>query len=185
MKVERSLNEVIDRIVEVNHRIADFWSDGGWAQGEAAQLLARSRLDRQVSLSRCLRKLVHEAPRDEAEGWLILAWTALGSLVEGTMKFFLSVHLGDYDNNPMLDRQNNVMPPDEMMLEVLKQFFSRVVWAADQRIRFRLLVETIQQRRNSIHTYKDRQIGDVHELRRCIGKYLDFLEDMHGQIPYP
>ena len=89
-----TLEEIIAEIVFRNEIIHDNCSDMyGWAPHEAAELLDKSRLDRQVSLSQSL-KLWNEDPKNDAsEGHLILAWINLGSLVEGTMKLFLSVYL--------------------------------------------------------------------------------------------
>lgn len=42
---------IIEKIINKNDEIARFWGDGGWAQGEAAELLSKSRLDRPIPLS--------------------------------------------------------------------------------------------------------------------------------------
>jgi hypothetical protein len=40
-----------------------------------------------------------DVPNEQADGRMILAWTNLGTLVEGTMKFFLSVFASDYSRS--------------------------------------------------------------------------------------
>jgi hypothetical protein len=95
-----SIDEVVDRIVTLNDRLRHFWMKAdGWAPIEASRLLSKSRLDRQVSLSRCLKIWFAEPNPDNESGQLILAWVNLGSLVEGTMKLFLSVYYMDYQND--------------------------------------------------------------------------------------
>jgi hypothetical protein len=92
---------VIDQIIAKSEAICRFWNSAhGWAPDEAAELLAKSRLDRQVSLSRTLKIwLLPTTPRDR-DGRLILAWVNLGCLVESLMKFFLSVYRDDYGRVP-------------------------------------------------------------------------------------
>src|SRR5882724_4138100 len=92
-----SLDEVIEHIVRIHQELHKDWSDGGWAPGDSARLLKASRLDWLVSLAHSLRIWNRLAPsNDNHYGLLILAWANLGSLVEGAMKFFLSVYLHDY-----------------------------------------------------------------------------------------
>jgi hypothetical protein len=49
--------------------------------------IERSRLDWQVSLSSSLRNWVRDPLTALSDGDLILAWTNLGALIEGTLKF--------------------------------------------------------------------------------------------------
>src|SRR5579859_1182306 len=95
MTKQKSIKEVVQRIVNLNKGLADFWGNAnGWAPTDSANLLSRSRLDWQVSLS---ESLGHWTGRKKiSDGDLILAWANLGSLVEGTMKLFLSVYYEDY-----------------------------------------------------------------------------------------
>src|SRR5277367_5623413 len=89
------MKEVVLKIVRLNKGLAVFWGNSeGWASIDAANLLSRSRLDWQVSLSESLRYWIGEDKL--SDGDLILAWANLGSLVEGTMKLFLSVFYDDY-----------------------------------------------------------------------------------------
>lgn len=80
------LKTTVDDIVCVNSFLNDFWGNGGWASGDAAKLLRKSRLNRQVELSRTLAIWLEPPTEHDSEGRLILARTNLGTLVEGTMK---------------------------------------------------------------------------------------------------
>jgi hypothetical protein len=61
------LSEVIQRITKLNAGIQKFWSKSrGWAPIEAAGLLAKSRLDWQVSLSEALALWVGRGPFRQA-----------------------------------------------------------------------------------------------------------------------
>lgn len=180
------ISEVVEEIFTRNQRIHDTWRDVfGWAPDEAASLLAKSRLDRQVSLSKCLKIWLEKPAEDYVEGCLVLAWVNLGSLVEGTMKFFLSVFLMDYLKDPAKSRGKDV-DPDGLQLEGLRQFFlRRNVWMENNESRWDKWVLHIQQRRNAIHAYKDREIGTFDEFWGDLRQYLEFLDELEGRVPDP
>ena len=78
------MKEIVEHIIKKNREITNFWSGAhGWAPKEAAALLARSRLDLQVSLSETL--FLWLDPSDHP-GRIRLAWTNIGALVEGSLK---------------------------------------------------------------------------------------------------
>jgi hypothetical protein len=141
-----TIQEVVERIVTLNVGLRDFWgSSEGWAPIEAARLLSRSRLDRQVSLSSALEIWISESANNLDEGRLILAWANLGSLVEGTMKLFLSAYLDDYRRSSNFDsgrlRQKD---PDGLQLEPLRKLFLEEIW--DEEID--KWIRLVQSRRN-------------------------------------
>jgi hypothetical protein len=184
VKLDQSHESVISDIISKNKEIRDFWSNAhGWAPNEAAELLAKARLDWQISLSYCLRLWLDAPSDDDVEGRLILTWANLGSLVEGTMKFFLSVHEADYSNAPHT-RGKNKKPCyiDVLQFEELKQFFNQNITSMKK---WNCWLTKIQQRRNAIHAYKDRDIETINDFFKELGEYLDFLEDLEGGIPYP
>jgi hypothetical protein len=180
------IQNVIGRIICVNGQLAAFWSNArGWAPDEAAALLAKSRLDWQVSLSRCLKFAVRqlmEAP--EEEGALILAWVNLGCLVEGTMKLFLSIYRQDYDADAdsWKTKDASLIEPDVLEFERLRQFFEKRGLFSD---RFRPFVKRVQQRRNGVHAFRDRDIGSPEGFLDDVRNYMDFLNDVTGGLPYP
>jgi hypothetical protein len=93
---DRPIHNVVARIEKHNDKLRNFWSDAaGWAPIDAAELMSKSRLDRQVSLSRSLRHWIEGPPADIEDGDLILGWTNLGSLIERTTKLFLAVYYLD------------------------------------------------------------------------------------------
>ena len=116
--------ETVSEIVLLNKKITEFWkSSSGWSPIDAAELLSKSRLDRQVSLSKSL--ILWEEPKDEgmSDGMLILAWANLGALVEGSLKWFLSVYFEDYKN----DVNKLKKDPDGVTLNPLRLYFKKSV----------------------------------------------------------
>jgi hypothetical protein len=177
---------VVDQIVAQSEAMRRFWSSAhGWAPSEAAKLLAKSRLDRQVSLSRTLKIWLVPTTREDHDGRLILAWVNLGCLVESLMKIFLSVYRSDYGRAPLVDAQRQTLEVDGLSLDKLLQFFSRNVWVATQRDRWEGWAKRMQQRRNAIHFYKERNIGTFEEFLDDVRKYQVLLLEIDGQLPYP
>jgi hypothetical protein len=186
-----SVIEAIDRIVALNRNLARFWRTAdGWAPIEAAGLLSKSRLDWQVSLSRCLRLWI-KTPHDRLEdGELILAWAKLGSLTEGTMKLFLSVFFQDYQKDidglkaagAYHNQKQAPISPDGLSLDVMRAYFKKGELLGAEIDPY---VELVQQRRNAIHAYKDRPIGDDQEFQAAVLSYLRMLREVNARLPYP
>jgi len=178
------IEEVIQRIVKLNDGLRKFWiKSEGWSPLEAAQLLSKSRLDWQVSLSNCLRIWVEEPSLEDGDGRLILGWANLGSLVEGTMKLFLSVWYATYkgDEDYVVMRRGELQDPGRLQLDPMRQYFKKKIWDNT----WDKWVQRVQQRRNAIHAYKDRDIGTHSDLLAGIRKYLEFLRYINIRLPYP
>jgi hypothetical protein len=186
-----AMAEVVDRIESLNQGIAKFWSKSeGWAPVGAAGLLGKSRLDWQTSLSGSLRLWMREPSNALTPAELILAWANLGSLVEGTIKTLLSVwyetYKADIDNLKKANAYDNAKQvahaPDGLGLEKLRNYCktNELLGAEGD-----ALVELVQQRRNAIHAFKDRPIGDGNEFQKAVRSYLALLRAINGRLPYP
>lgn len=186
-----AIAEVVDRIETLNQGIAKFWSKSdGWAPVAAAGLLGKSRLDWQASLSGSLRLWMREPSNALTPAELILAWANLGSLVEGTIKTLLSgwyeTYKADIDNLKKSNAYDNAKQvahaPDGLGLEKLRKHCKaqKLLGAEGD-----ALVELVQQRRNAIHAFKDRPIGDGTEFQKAVRSYLALLRTINGRLPYP
>jgi hypothetical protein len=148
-------SEIIVHIELLNRKLARFWRAAhGWAPIEAAGLLSKARLDWQVSLSSSLRNWLRDAPAALSDGDLILAWTNLGALIEGTLKLFLSVYYRDlqadvenlkaagaFDHKARASKS-----PDGLTLEPLRKYAAArdlIGTSGDA------LVKLVQERRNA------------------------------------
>lgn len=183
--------QAVQRIETLNRNLAGFWKNAdGWAPIEAAGLLGKSRLDWQVSLSSTLRMWLREPPDSLSDGELILAWTNLGSLIEGTLKLFLSAYYSDFQNDISNLKTANVYDhqkgksksPDSLTLDKLKKYCSAANLFDEEGA---ALIELVQARRNAIHAFKDRPIGDDAEFQNAIHCYLILLRAVNNQLPYP
>jgi hypothetical protein len=186
-------DEILDRVREVIKGLVDiyrdhqfFWSNaGGWATAEAETILSRSRLDWLHALSDSLFTWtdIYRTTTDN-EGKLILAWTNLGALLEGGIKLFLSVHITSYNSslNCYKDPFGMIIEPDGLSLEKLKVFLQKESLFDYKWYSF---ITKVQQRRNAIHAYKDRDIGTWAEFYQSIEQLYLFTKEIKECLPYP
>ena len=168
------------RITVLTRCIMDFWDGGGWAYGTGAKLLDRSMLHWQTSLAVSLSRWVNAT----SEGDLILAWTNLGALVEGQLKLFLCVYYHDYESDvDGMRKRGEKINPDESQLEELRKFFVKRIWYSG--INWSPYVKLVQQRRNAVHAFQQRDIGTFQEWTNALRLHLSFVRDIGGSLPYP
>lgn len=181
------LDENIEEIVRLNRKIADFWSVAhGWAPQSAAELLSSAALDWQVDLSKSLRiwAELSLAEPNCGDAPLILAWANLGSLTEGTLIWFLSVYDRDFRNEQSKRTgKRKLRAQDKLRFEDLQTFFEEEVW--QEFPSYQRAVETIRLRRNAIHSFSRRELGDWEAWCESVADYLDILFFLDELVPYP
>ncbi len=187
MRDNKETIDAINQIIKINSSICNFWTDvEGFAPLNAARLLNKSRLDRQVSLSYCLKIWLEKVEENAEEGSLILAWTNLGSLIEGTMKLFLTVWYETYKIDiDAIKKKGKIIDPDVLPFELLIQYFRKRIWKILKKEELEDFVRHIQSRRNAIHSYKDREIGTFEEFFSYVQKYLELLILINNKLPHP
>ena len=116
------------------------------------------------------------------DGRLILAWANLGSLVEGTLKVFLSVYAHNYGKNPKRDRRGQDVDPDTLRFEDLRLFFRDNVWLQSQTA-WDGWLQCVQRRRNAIHAYRHTEIGTHDEFLCAVVGYRLLADELSEQIP--
>lgn len=184
------IEDVIDKICKLNEGIQKFWSNcHGWAPNDAAELLGEVRLDWQSDLSRCLSLWVSKENPEIADGVLILAWTNLGSLIEGSLKLLLAVYLKDYladvqgaKNAGSLTKGGAPKSPELLKLQQLKTFFSNKGFLGEDGD---ALVDLVQARRNTVHAFKSAEIGTQSEFEFALRRYFTLLSNINLRLPYP
>jgi hypothetical protein len=133
---------------------------------------------------------MREPPNALTPAELILAWANLGSLIEGTIKALLSVwyetYKTDIDNLKKANAYDNAKQmahaPDGLGLEKLCNYCTaqKLLGAEGD-----ALVKLVQQRRNAIHAFKERPIGDGIEFQKAVRGYLALLRTVNAGLPYP
>jgi hypothetical protein len=116
------------------------------------------------------------------------------------MKMFLAVYYRTYLADNMMHElkavrngQGKVIDPDELVLEKLRVFFEKLVfppnakdiWNKQGEIDWIEWIRMIQQRRNAVHAFKDREIGDFENYYLQLRQYLLFLRKINIGLPYP
>jgi len=181
--------EVVAKIISLNDKLSAFWASAhGWAPEDAANLLSKSRLDWQVSLSQTLHLWIERDPMTDGE--LILAWANLGALLEGSLKLFFSIFYSDFQTDTEALKKANAYDhnkkthkePDGLTLEVLRRYAIHKNLFEEAHLE---MFQLVQSRRNSIHAYKDRELGTVTEFRDSVRGYMKFLTDVDLRVPYP
>ena len=187
--VSESDADVVKSIIDLNTKLSEFWAFAhGWAPDDAACLLSKSRLDWQVSLSETLYLWIEKDSMSNGE--LILAWANLGALLEGTLKLYFSIYYQDFKGDKEALKKANAFDkkkrthksPDGLTLEVLRRYCCNNMLFSESE---RMLFELIQQRRNAIHAFKNRELGSVDEFRKSVHSYMNFLKNVGRSVPYP
>ena len=101
------------------------------------------------------------------------------------MKLFLSVYYHDYKNDiEAIKKKGNLIDPDSLGLDEMREFFKKRIWVkGDEDWDYWIL--KIQQRRNAVHAFKNRDIGTFDEFYSDIQRYLEFLHYINNRLPYP
>lgn len=177
--------ELVSEIARLTAHQAAFWSQAhGWADNRTADLLARAKLEWLVSLSRKLPWWLRPDIDPNDPGTLILAWTNLGSLVEGTLKLWLAVYRFDYERDPLAprDRAGKLCDPESLTLEPLKQFLRKRDLISKDTAAF---IEQVQTQRTAIHAFQPRALQSHAAFVLALRAYLLFLVEVDDSLPYP
>ena len=178
-QTSEALATKINELVESIRKTTSFWSNhNGWAPEATANILSRAQLNWISSLSVSL----HNWNRCLSNGDLILAWANIGAIVEGYLKFFLVVYDHDYRKRPHL-RKGDYVSQDVIRLEDLRVYFKKNVWADTDN--WDDWISDIQTKRNAIHAFKERDIGDTRQLHDQIFRLHEFVRDIDSRLPYP
>ena len=80
------------------------------------------------------------------------------------------------------NKKQEPFSPDSLTLEALRRYFAlREILNEDDLA----LVQLVQQRRNAIHAFRDRPIGDDTEFQQSVRGYLQMLRIVIARLPYP
>lgn len=185
-----SIEETAENIVELTNKKMSAWSDHeGYAPPEASVKLNKMMSNWIISLTETLRIWAKKGTC-MTDGELILACTNIGSLVECMMKFVLCVYVLDYERNPVLNSNGKVIQPEKLMLDKLKDYCFKNVWDpslttlhAPLYTDMALWVDSIQHKRNAIHAFNKKEIGDAFDFQEDIENYWKFLKMVCDTLP--
>jgi hypothetical protein len=95
------------------------------------------------------------------------------------------VYYDDYQNDQdaIRDNDSRLLQPDGVSFDRLRTFFRKSVWT--QSDDYDPWILEVQQRRNAVHAFKDREIGTFDDFDAAVRRYGAFLKDMNSRVPHP
>ena len=159
------------------------WKDvHGIAPDNAAKKLDIAMLDWQSELTKTLKIWIDKG-LDMSVGELILARANLGAVVESWLRFFYCVFYDDYINQPMKNKKGQILEPEkDMRFEDLKKFSTGILWA-DEKSKDYLWVDSIQKKRNAIHSFTYKDIGTPLDFLLDVDYLCEFVDMILNHLP--
>ena len=159
------------------------WKDvHGIAPDNAAKKLDIAMLDWQSELTKTLKIWIDKG-LDMTVGELILARANLGAVVESWLRFFYCVFYDDYINQPMKNKKGQILEPEnDMRFEDLKKFSTGILWD-DEKSQDYLWVDSIQKKRNAIHSFTYKDIGTPLDFLLDVDYLCEFVDMILNHLP--
>lgn len=171
----------IKKIKENTREILTQWKDVyGFAPDSAAKKLSDAKLEWIIELTDCL-EIWTEKSIFLTEGELLLARANIGAIVEGWLKFFYCVYYEDYKKQPRSNRDGSMIEPNDLSFELLKQFSRGKLYELNDE--WDIWITNVQQKRNAIHAFNDKEIGDAVTFIDDVEKLKEFIELIDTSIP--
>lgn len=118
------------------------------------------------------------------DGELILARANLGAVVESWLRFFYCVFYNDYLDQPKKSKYGKILEPEtrEMSFETLKHLSTGILWDNKESKEY-LWVDSIQHKRNAIHSFTYRDIGTPADFLLDIDHLCKFVDIILSRLP--
>ena len=172
-----------DNLTIQTYNTALIWKDvHGIAPDNAAKKLDIAMLDWQSELTNTLKIWV-EKGIDMTVGELILARAILGAVVELWLRLFYCAFYDDYINQPMKNKKGQILEPEnDMRFEDLKKFSTGILWD-DEKSKDYLWVDSIQKKRNAIHSFTYKDIGTPLYFLLDVDYLCEFVDMILTHLP--
>jgi len=171
----------IEEIKQSTKEILTQWKNVyGFAPNSVANKLADAKLDWIIQLTDSL-EIWTKKHAFLTEGELLLARANIGAVVEGWLKFFYCVYYEDYKVNPVKTTREEMIEPNDLNFERLKQFSRGKLWELNDE--WDKWIASIQHKRNAIHAFNNRDIGNAFMFINDVEKLKDFIELVNTSIP--
>lgn len=171
-----------DALVSHTNYVARVWKKvRGFAPDSVADKLDIAMLDWQSELTNTLKIWIDKG-YTMTTGELILARVNIGAVVESWLKFFYCVYYEDYCKIPIENKAKKMQEPEKVTLEQLKVFSSGILWDDETSTEY-AWVDSVQHKRNAIHSFNYRDIGTKHEFLDDINHLYDFVDNILTRLP--
>ncbi|MPW24325.1 hypothetical protein GC105_00770 [Alkalibaculum sp. M08DMB] len=171
-----------DVLVILTNNVALIWKEAhGIAPDTVADKLDDAMLEWQSELTKTL-KIWIDKDLTITTGELILACANLGAVVESWLKFFYCVYYEDYCKSPITNNKGKMIAPEKASFNNLKDFSSGKLWADVNSPEY-AWVDSVQHKRNSIHSFKYSDIGTPQGFLDDIDYLYDFVDNVLSHLP--
>lgn len=154
----------------------------GIAPDAVAEKLDKAMLKWQSELTKTLKIWIDKG-LNMSEGELILARANLGAVVEAWLRFFYCVFYDNYEQNPITKKSGQVLSPEkELRFEDLKNYSTGILWDSQTSDDY-IWVDSVQHKRNAIHSFQYREIGTSMDFQMDIIKLYDFVDRLLMKLP--
>ena len=152
----------------------------GYSPDSVADKLDNAMLEWQSELTQTLKIWIDKGLA-MTTGELILARANLGAVVESWLKFFYSVYYEDYCQSPITKR-GKMVEPEKAQFEELKNFSTGKLWDDTSSPEY-LWVNSVQYKRNAIHSFGYRDIGTPQDFLDDIDHLYIFADNVLSHFP--
>lgn len=172
-----------DVLVIRTKNAALIWKEAyGIAPDSVANKLDGAMLEWQSELTKSLKIWIDKGLA-MTTGELILARANIGAVVESWLKFFYTVYYEDYMNSsPFKDRNGNVIEPESVKFENLKNFSTGKLWDDNTSLDYKW-VDSVQNKRNAIHSFQYKEIGTPCEFLEDVNHLYAFVDNILLHLP--
>lgn len=171
-----------DALVILTNNAALIWKEArGIAPDSAADKLDDAMLEWQSELTKTLKIWIDKG-LTMTTGELILARANLGAVVESWLKFFYCVYYEDYCKSPITNNKGKMIEPEKASFDNLKEFSSGKLWDDVNSPEY-AWVDSVQHKRNAIHSFRYRDIGTPQEFLNDIDHLYDFVDNVISHFP--
>lgn len=158
------------------------WKDvHGIAPEDAALKLDDAMLDWQSELTKTLEIWINKG-LSMTDGELILARANLGAVVESWLKLFYCVYYDDYCKDPITNGKGKMVEPEKAYFENLKEFSVGKLWDDATSAEY-IWVDSVQYKRNAIHSFKYRDIGTPQDFLNDVDCLYEFVDNVLSHLP--
>ncbi|MDO5432954.1 hypothetical protein [Eubacterium sp.] len=174
-----------DIIKQNTHKILGDWKEYCLlAPTKTQEIISKARLDWVIELTDCLGIWL-EKGKTMNEGELILANANLGSVVESWLKFFYCIYYDDYekDTRHVTDKANKLLPPNRLKFDRLRLLSSEIIFAEENDKCWNNWIHEVQLKRNAIHSFNDRELGDYEDFANNVDKLYEFINIIDERLP--
>ena len=179
--MNNQFHDTLDYIINRTDNITLLWENAATASAPKNVVIKMNAamFGWMRDLTRTLR-LWSDKGSSMTDGELILARSNLGAIVESWLKLFYCAYIDDYKKNPV-SKNRKVIEPNNLSFEDLKSYSEGKLYKAGDG--WKDWIDSVQKKRNAIHSFNKRDIGNAGDYYDDLEKLYSFIEKLRMQLP--